>query len=101
MSQELRIKLYSYDHKLLDQSVKKIIEVAKSTGVEVKGPIPLPTKTEIFTILRSPHVNKSSREQFEKRTHKRLIILTNTNSETMEKLKRVSIPTGIEIKIKL
>ncbi|MDE6289710.1 MAG: 30S ribosomal protein S10, partial [Ureaplasma sp.] len=67
MSQELKIKLYSYDHKLVDQSIKKIIDVAKSTDVGIKGPIPLPTKKEIFTILRSPHVNKSSREQFERR----------------------------------
>ncbi|GAA5414493.1 30S ribosomal protein S10 [Ureaplasma sp. OM1] len=101
LDKELRIKLYSYDHKLLDQSMKKIIEVAKTTGADVKGPIPLPTKTEIFTILRSPHVNKSSREQFERRTHKRLIILTNTKPETMDKLKHISMPTGVEIKIKL
>lgn len=101
MNQGLRIKLYSYDHKLLDKSVKKIIETAKATDAEIKGPIPLPTKTEIFTILRSPHVNKSSREQFERRIHKRLIILLNTKPETMDKLKHISIPTGVEIKIKL
>ncbi len=101
MNQGLRIKLYSYDHKLLDQSIKKIIEVAKSTNAEIKGPIPLPTKTEIFTILRSPHVNKSSREQFERRIHKRLLIISNVKQETMDKLKRLSIPTSVEIKIKL
>lgn len=101
MNQGLRIKLYSYDHKLLDQSIKKIIEVAKSTNAEIKGPIPLPTKTEIFTILRSPHVNKSSREQFECRIHKRLLIISNVKQETMDKLKRLSIPTSVEIKIKL
>ena len=99
--QRIRVCLRSYEHKLVDVSAEKIVETAKRTDAKVAGPIPLPTKTEIFTILRSPHVNKSSREQFEKRTHKRLIILTNTNPETMEKLKRVSIPTGIEIKIKL
>ncbi|MDE5617601.1 MAG: 30S ribosomal protein S10 [Ureaplasma sp.] len=101
MNQGLRIKLYSYDHKLLDQSIKKIIEVAKSTNAEIKGPIPLPTKKEIFTILRSPHVNKSSREQFERRIHKRLLIISNVKQETMDKLKRLSIPTSVEIKIKL
>lgn len=101
MNQGLRIKLYSYDHKLLDQSIKKIIEVAKSTNAEIKGPIPLPTKIEIFTILRSPHVNKSSREQFERRIHKRLLIISNVKQETMDKLKRLSIPTSVEIKIKL
>ncbi len=101
MNQELRIKLFSYDHKLLDQSVKKIMVLAKTSGAEVKGPVPLPTKKEIFTILRSPHVNKSSREQFERRTHKRLIILTNTNAKTIDSLKRLIIPTGVEIQIKL
>lgn len=100
MNQELRIKLYSYDHKLLDQSVKKIIEIAKATDSNFKGPIPLPTKKEIFTILRSPHVNKSSREQFERRTHKRLIIFSNTKPETLDKLKHLIMPTGIELKIK-
>ena len=84
MNQELRIRLSSYDQQLLDLSVKKIVEISKNTGAKISGPIPLPTKKEIFTILRSPHVNKSSREQFERRTHKRLIV-----------------PTGIEINIKL
>ena len=101
MSQELKIKLYSYDHKLVDQSIKKIIDVAKSTEVGIKGPIPLPTKKEIFTILRSPHVNKSSREQFERRTHKRLIILTNPKPETLNKLKNLILPTGVITKLKL
>ncbi|MGL4951755.1 MAG: 30S ribosomal protein S10 [Mycoplasma sp.] len=100
MNQEIRIKLCSYDHQLLDQSVKKIVEISKKTNATVKGPIPLPTKKEIFTILRSPHVNKSSREQFERRTHKRLIILTNAQAETIDGLKRLVIPTGIEIYIK-
>ncbi len=101
MSQELRIKLVSYDHQLLDQSVKKIVEISKSTNAKIRGPIPLPTKKEIFTILRSPHVNKSSREQFERRTHKRLIILDNAQAQTIDSLKRLVIPTGVEIFIKL
>ncbi len=101
MNQELKIKLFSYDHKLLDQSMKKIIEVATSTETTYKGPIPLPTKKEIFTILRSPHVNKSSREQFERRTHKRLIILVNPKPVAIEKLKNLILPTGVVIKLKL
>ena len=101
MSQELRIKLVSYDHQLLDQSVKKIVEISKSTNAKIRGPIPVPTKKEIFTILRSPHVNKSSREQFERRTHKRLIILDNAQAQTIDSLKRLVIPTGVEIFIKL
>ena len=101
MNQELRIRLSSYDQQLLDLSVKKIVEISKNTGAKISGPIPLPTKKEIFTILRSPHVNKSSREQFERRTHKRLIILKDVNATTIDSLKRLIVPTGIEINIKL
>ncbi len=96
----IKIKLKSYDPKLIDKSAAKIIEVAKSTGAEVYGPIPLPTRREVFTILRSVHVNKTSREQFELRTHKRLIGLTKSTPETMDKLKRIELPTGISIEIK-
>lgn len=101
MKQELKIKLFSYDHRILDESVKKIIKTTQSSGAKVKGPIPLPTKKEIFTICRSPHVNKSSREQFERRTHKRLLILFNTNDKTMDSLKNLILPTGVDIKITL
>ncbi len=101
MYQELRIKLLSYDPNLLDISVKKIIEIAKDSNCELKGPIPLPTKCEKFTICRSVHVNKPSMEQFERRTHKRLLILTNTNAKTIESLKRLAIPTGVNIEIKV
>lgn len=101
MNQELRIRMSSYDQQLLDLSVKKIVEISKNTGATISGPIPLPTKKEIFTILRSPHVNKSSREQFERRTHKRLIILKNVNAQTIDSLKRLIVPIGIEINIKL
>lgn len=101
MKNELKIKLFSYDHRLLDDSVKKIIKTSKDSGANVKGPIPLPTKKEVFTICRSPHVNKSSREQFERRTHKRLIILTNTTEKTRESLKNLIIPSGVEIQITL
>ncbi|MBQ6954551.1 MAG: 30S ribosomal protein S10 [Mycoplasma sp.] len=101
MYQELRIKLFSYDPDLLDKSVRHIIEISKNTNCTLKGPIPLPTKIEKFTICRSVHVNKPSMEQFERRTHKRLIILSNTNAKTIESLKRLTIPTGVEIQIKL
>ncbi|WP_412032258.1 30S ribosomal protein S10 [Malacoplasma muris] len=101
MKNELKIKLFSYDHRLLDESVKKIIKTSKDSGANVKGPIPLPTKKEVFTICRSPHVNKPSREQFERRTHKRLIILTNTTDKTRENLKNLIIPSGVEIQITL
>ena len=101
MYQELRIKLLSYDPKLLDKSVQQIIEIAKESNSQLKGPIPLPTKIEKFTFCRSVHVNKPSMEQFERHTHKRLIILTNTSPKTIELLKRLSIPSGVEIQIKL
>lgn len=101
MKNELKIKLFSYDHRLLDASVKKIIKSSKDSGAKIKGPIPLPTRKEIFTICRSPHVNKTSREQFERRTHQRLIILTNTTEKTRESLKNLIIPSGVDIKITL
>lgn len=97
---KLRIRLLSYDHRLLDESAKKIVEAAKRTGAEVSGPIPLPTEREVFTILRSPHVNKDSREQFERRTHKRLIDIVNINSKTMDALSKLEIPSGVEAVIK-
>lgn len=101
MNQELRIKLFSYDHELLDKSIKKIIEIAVNTSCEVKGPIPLPTKKEIFTVCRSPHVYKPAMEQFERRTHKRLIVLKKASIQTIDALKRLVIPSGVEIQITL
>lgn len=101
MNKELRIKLFSYDHGLLDQSVKKIVEIAKASNCDIRGPIPLPTKKEVFTICRSPHVDKSSREQFERRTHKRLIVLEKVTPKTIDSLKRLVIPSGVEIQIVL
>ena len=99
MKQELRIKLFSYDQATLDQSTKKIIEIARNNNCDIKGPIPLPTRKEIFTICRAPHVNKPSMEQFEQRTHKRLIVLGNINPKVMDSLKRLSIPSSVEIQI--
>ena len=97
----IRIRLKAYDHQLIDQSAEKIVETAKRTGAAVSGPIPLPTKKEVVTILRSPHVNKDSREQFERRTHKRLIDILNPNQKTVEALMSLDLPAGVEIEIKL
>ena len=97
----VRIKLKSYDAQLLDQSAQRIVEAAKRTGAKVSGPIPLPTDKEIFTILRSPHVNKDSREQFERRTHKRLIDIKNPSKETIDALTHLDLPSGVDIDIKL
>ena len=97
----IRIRLKAYDHQLIDSSAAKIVDTAKRNGAAVSGPIPLPTKKEIITILRSPHVNKDSREQFERRTHKRLIDILNPNQKTVEALMSLDLPAGVEIEIKL
>ncbi len=97
----IRIKIQSYDYRMLDKSVVNIIEVAKGTGANIVGPIPLPTKKEIFTILRAVHKYKDSREQFELRTHKRLIEIWNFNRDTMDVLQRMALPSGVNIEIKL
>ena len=97
----IRIRLKAYDHQLIDQSAEKIVETAKRSGSAVSGPIPLPTKREIVTILRSPHVNKDSREQFERRTHKRLIDVVKPSPKTVEALMSLELPAGVEIEIKL
>ena len=100
-NQMIRIRLKAYDHQLIDSSAAKIVETAKRNGAQVSGPIPLPTKKEIVTILRSPHVNKDSREQFERRTHKRLIDILNPNQKPVEALMSLDLPAGVEIEIKL
>ncbi|QWB99885.1 30S ribosomal protein S10 [Mycoplasmatota bacterium] len=99
-NQVIRIRLKSYDHRLLDQSSKRIVETAKKTGAKVSGPIPLPTEKEIFTVLRSPHVNKTSREQFERRTHKRLIDIINPTPKTIDSLMHLDLPSGVDIVLK-
>ena len=99
--QKIRIRLKAYDHKALVQSAVKIVETAKRTGALVSGPIPLPTEKNIFTILRSPHVNKDSREQFEMRTHKRLIDIVNPTPKTVDSLMKLDLPSGVDIEIKL
>ena len=99
--QKIRIRLKAYDHKALDQSAAKIVDTAKRTGAFVSGPIPLPTEKNIFTILRSPHVNKDSREQFSMRTHKRLIDIIEPTPKTVDALMRLDLPAGVDIEIKL
>ena len=97
----IRIRLKAYDHQLIDSSAAKIVEPAKRNGAQVSGPIPLPTKKEVVTIRRSPHVNKDSREQFERRPHKSLIDILNPNQKTVEALMSLDLPAGVEIEIKL
>lgn len=97
----VRIKLKSYDHRLIDNSAAKVVETIKKNGSEVKGPIPLPTEKQIYTVLRSPHVNKKSREQFEMRTHKRLVDVISPSKATIEALTRINLPSGVDIEIKL
>jgi small subunit ribosomal protein S10 len=99
--QKIRIRLKAFDHKIIDQSAQKIVETAKKTGATVSGPIPLPTEKNVFTILRSPHVNKDSREQFEMRTHKRLIDILDPTPKTVDSLMRLDLPSGVDIEIKL
>jgi len=100
-SQKIRIKLKSYDHNLLDKSAEKIIKTVRSTGAILSGPIPLPTKRTVYTVLRSPHVDKKSRDQFEIRSHKRLIDILNSNNRTIDSLMKLDIPAGVDIEIKV
>ena len=100
-STKVRIKLKAYEHRILDQAAAKIVETVKRTGGEVSGPIPLPTEVEKITILRAVHKYKDSREQFEKRTHKRLIVISDPSKETVDALTRLEIPSGVDIQIKL
>ena len=100
-NQKIRIKLKAYEHSIIDQSAARIVETAKRTGSRVSGPIPLPTEKEIVTILRAPHKYKDSREQFERRTHKRLIDVHNPNPRTVDAMMKLDLPAGVEIEIKL
>ncbi|MDD2202976.1 MAG: 30S ribosomal protein S10 [Bacilli bacterium] len=101
MANKVRIKLKAYDHRILDQAAIKIVESVKRTGGAVSGPIPLPTEIQKYTILRAVHKYKDSREQFERRTHKRLIDINNPSKETIEALTHIDLPSGVEIEIKL
>jgi len=97
---KIRIRMEAYDHRVLDQSAMEIVETSKRTGAKVKGPIPLPTRIERYTVLRSPHIDKKSREQFEIRTHKRVIDIEEPTPKTVEALNKLNMPAGVYIKIK-
>ncbi len=99
--QKIRIRLKAYEHRILDQSADKIVETAKRTGAAISGPIPLPTERTLYTVIRSPHKYKDSREQFEMRTHKRLIDIVNPTPKTVDSLMKLDLPSGVDIEIKL
>ena len=101
MNQKIRIKLRSYDHNLVDKSTEKIVKTVRSSGAVVTGPIPLPSEREVYTVLRSPHVNKKAREQFQLRTHKRLIEIYTTTQKTVDALSKLELPSGVDIQVKL
>ena len=99
-SHKIRIKLRAYDHRLLDQSTQEIVSAAQRTGAGINGPIPLPTATSKFTVNRSPHIDKKSREQFEMRTHKRLLDIINPTAQTVDALMKLDLPAGVDVEIK-
>jgi len=99
--QRIRISLKAYDHNLLDKSTKKIVATAKATGAMVSGPIPLPTQRTVYTVLRSPHVDKKSREQFQMKIHKRLVDILNSTNKTVDALMKLDLPAGVDIEIKV
>lgn len=101
MNQKIRIKLRGYDHNLVDKSTEKIVKTVRSSGAVISGPIPLPTEKDIITVLRSPHVNKKAREQFEMRTHKRLIEIFTPTQKTVDALSKLELPSGVDIQVKL
>ncbi|MDZ4743417.1 MAG: 30S ribosomal protein S10 [Verrucomicrobiota bacterium] len=101
MAQRIRIRLKGFDHRILDQSSSEIVETAKRTGAKVSGPIPMPTKIERWTVNRSPHVDKKSMEQFERRTHKRLLDIVDPTAKTIDELKKLNLPAGVDITIKI
>ena len=101
IKQRIRIRLQSYENQMLDQSVNEIIETAKNTGSAIAGPVPLPTRVERFTVNRSPHVDKKSMEQFEIRTHKRVLDIIDPTAKTVDELKKLNLPAGVDIQIKI
>ncbi len=101
MAQKIRIRLKAFDHRILDQSARQIVDTAERTGAQVVGPVPLPTRIEKFTVIRSPFIDKDSQEQFEIRTHKRLIDVVEPGSKTVDQLMRLQLPAGVDIEIKL
>jgi len=101
VAQTIRIKLKAYDHVLIDKSTERIVRTAKATGAAISGPIPLPIKRTVYTVLRSPHVDKKSREQFEVRIHKRLIDILNASTKTVDALMKLELPAGVDVEIKV
>jgi small subunit ribosomal protein S10 len=101
MNQKIRIKLRSYDHNLVDKSTEKIVKTVRNSGAVISGPIPLPSEKEVFTVLKSPHVNKKAREQFQIRTHKRLIEIYTPTQKTVDALSKLELPSGVDIQVKL
>jgi small subunit ribosomal protein S10 len=101
MTQRIRIKLKSYDHNLVDKSAEKIVKTVRTTGAVVSGPVPLPTQKKVFTVLRSPHVNKKSREQFQLCTYKRLLDIYSSTSKTIDALMKLELPSGVDVEIKV
>ena len=99
--ERIRIRLKSFDHRMIDRSAQDIVNTAKNTGARIAGPIPLPTKIQKYTVLRSPHIDKTSREQFESRTHKRLIDILDATSQTVDSLMKLDLPAGVEVEIKV
>jgi small subunit ribosomal protein S10 len=100
INETIRIRLKAFDHRILDQSTKQIVDTTKRTGAVIAGPVPLPTRTRKYTVLRSPHIDKKSREQFESRTHKRLIDILEPTSQTVEALMKLDLPAGVDVEIK-
>ena len=99
--QRIRIRLKSFDHRMIDRSAADIVRTARNTGAKIVGPIPLPTKKQIYTVIRSPHIDKTSREQFESRTHKRLIDIIDSTPQTIDSLMKLDLPAGVEVEIKV
>ncbi|MDQ3001395.1 MAG: 30S ribosomal protein S10 [Fibrobacterota bacterium] len=99
--QRIRIRLKSFDHRMIDRSAADIVRTARNTGAKIVGPIPLPTKKRIYTVIRSPHIDKTSREQFESRTHKRLIDIIDSTPQTIDSLMKLDLPAGVEVEIKV
>jgi small subunit ribosomal protein S10 len=99
--ERIRIRLKSFDHRMIDRSAADIVRTARNTGAKIVGPIPLPTKKRIFTVIRSPHIDKTSREQFESRTHKRLIDIIDSTPQTIDSLMKLDLPAGVEVEIKV
>jgi small subunit ribosomal protein S10 len=101
ITQNIKIRMEAYDHEALDKSALELVDTAKRTGARVRGPIPLPTRIERYTVLRSPHIDKKSREQFEIRTHKRILFISEPTAKTIDSISKLNLPAGVDIKIKV